>query len=251
VVNLKKLDSADPVLGEEQITRIVDFDPLFFWQYHDVNVISSADYETALIASHYASILDAPLLFADDNKFQDQIKDIVNKHNIVVGNIDSRILDELEKRSRILEQLNVEDVQKKIIELTKPNNFILLNPEDQDDSCSIRSDTSANFMDYCGRTSLLSPILASTKKGMLMPVHENNPTNIDNEFKNQLENYGLTKMPNQYLTIMSTPGIIPIAKPLSVSIKYTDKSGYIRFKKLKMETSEELDNRLYGWWSAG
>jgi len=186
---------ANPELGvgisEERIKRIRVDDYLSYWQdFNDVVYVEN-DYETALIASVYASLIDAPLVIKNTN-----FGSALNFKNVIcVGDVDIQCD----------EHYDLAGLQEKYADLTNTDKVIIVNPNDLNIFYSIpeimikactaigfecdfkpeKSNEAINNL-YIG-TSLASPILASAKHEIIITINDRDYKVVNNHIKNEVE----------------------------------------------------------------
>ncbi len=204
------LTSAAPTgagLSASQVMHITPDEYLTYWKNSDIAVISGNDYETALAASVYASLRNAPLIIDGGT-----VKSLpASMYKICVGTVSADC-----KEHYTLEQLQAEYINK-----TNTDKVILANPADlgifvQEELVPNRSTGSLHKI--YSKTSLLSPILASAKHELLLTLslaqlpdttQEQQITDranlIDIFLQKKLNSLNVS---TGYLTIMSTPDAI-------------------------------------------
>jgi len=201
---------------------------LSYWDfYNSIIVVDYDNYEDGLIASHYAAISNAPLLFLNEDNIELYGNVFSNKFVTVVGDVDCSVMDMISENSNAYETLTQEDLQLRIIGITNPDKAIIVNPED----ISIHRNhpfvygDNAFFTRIYGQTSLLSPYLSTAKEEIIIPIKEKgkiitagNPDcqSYTNSFVyfDRLINYNLMKYLDGYpefLTILASPIAIPDA----------------------------------------
>jgi len=173
---------AEPLLGaglsEEKIQRIRTEEYLSYWEYYKDVVYVEDDYELALLASTYASLINAPLLI---NGYNDNV-DLSGRNIICVGN----------PAAECNEKYSLEELQQKYMESTNTDMFILVNPDDLNikNAWALTPDKSANkVIELYSEDSLASPILASAKHELILPVKSTDYQEIDNFFMSKLNEY--------------------------------------------------------------
>ncbi|MCK5017713.1 MAG: TPM domain-containing protein [Candidatus Peribacteraceae bacterium] len=136
---------------------------------YDSVVLSEDDYATGLLASHFASYTNSPLVFSADD-----LKNYYYEKLYCIGNVKHSDCDK--KYSFV----NIEGVQKFLRKTTKTDKVILVNPIDiEDGSCEqIPWETQFGKLEksHCG-DSIISPLLASVKNELIVPI-ENEPLDV-------------------------------------------------------------------------
>lgn len=144
-------------LKQSQIQKITKEDYLSYWRGYENVVYVENNYELALVASTYASLINAPLLIEDYN---DKI-DLFNKEIICVGNININCS----------KKYNLKELQEEYIKITNTDKIILVNPDDlilkiygeiypKNSPNSVRT--------LFNKISLSAPILASAKQEIIL-----------------------------------------------------------------------------------
>ncbi|MBL7058908.1 hypothetical protein ISS08_00435 [Candidatus Pacearchaeota archaeon] len=206
---------------------------LDFWaEYKDVVYVEN-NYELSLLASSYASLINAPLIIQGYN---DNI-DLLQKNVICVGN-PTPICDE---------QYNLEELQDKYLEMTQTNKIILINSGDWDITLSTTTPfetdkCNEDIFELYSNTSLASQILDSAKHELILSANSQDYVSIDQFLENKIESLGIDA---NYLTIMSSPDAIQMSKNEKDDIWFeVDNSIYGR---LGDETFQKLSvGRIFG-----
>ena len=205
---LDNLLIAEPALGagllENQIQRINSSDYLFYWEDFKNIVYVEEDYELALLASTYASLINSPLIIQGSASDLDGV--FLNKTLICVGTV-NRACDE---------QYSLEQLQQKYVDKIDTDKIILVNPNDLGIFMAenFQPDKSINkIYEIYSKTSLASSILASAKHELLIGYA--NETYLDDEnalfldIDLYLENKFNSLVVPEYLTIISSHLAIP------------------------------------------
>lgn len=214
------IDSSDlgAGLGNNQIQRISINDYFSYWNSFDEAVYVENNYELALLASVYASFINAPLIIQGTNL---DSKDIFSNRKIIcIGSVSP-------VGSICSEQYNLEQLQKKYVDETNTDKIILVNPNDL--NLDLKSGGFSSLNKLYGSNSLSSTFLAAAKSELLVTVKYSNIEKIDNELKSVIKNGGISP---KYLTIIAAPNAIPQSKKIG--------EGEFGDKRL------EVDNMVYG-----
>jgi len=198
-------------LQEEQIKKI-DFDLtnyLSYWASFDKVVYVEDNYELALLASTYASLLNAPLIIKGTEL--DTNESFENKKIICVGSV-------FPAGNSCSEQYNLEQLQQKYINMTNTDKIILVNPNDLDIKVNeeFQPEKSAYpISELYSKTSLSAPILASAKHELIIG-YVNDAAYLESEINAifldidlYLENKFNSLVRPEYLTIISSHLAIP------------------------------------------
>ncbi|MFH1225563.1 MAG: C25 family cysteine peptidase [Candidatus Diapherotrites archaeon] len=220
--NLLMLDSEYGArLTEGQVQRISPADYFAYWKAFDTVVLTDYDnYEAALLASAYASYINAPLIFVNGGNLDEYKNVIGGRHVIIVGQADSATQSYINSNSAGAEQYSLEQMQKKYAELTNTNKLILVNPDDLDikevlddyDGYGIYSHI--HVYEIYGRNSLAAPFLASAKHELILSTRSANYMDVDAFIDSSIEALGADV---EYLTI--------VASPNAIGMDYLDEGG--------------------------
>ena len=170
---------AAPELGAglqiEQLQRINSEDYLSYWQKFEEVIYVEDNYELALLASTYASLINAPLIIHGTSL--DKIETFSGKEVICIGSgSPSGSSCSKQYDLRTLQQKYVEKVNE--IDTEKLNKFIVVNSRDIDFVGAINyvprdliTEKSGDTMHYLfKKDSLIAPILASAKHEVIIPL---------------------------------------------------------------------------------
>jgi hypothetical protein len=200
-------------LSQNQLQRMSNNDYFSYWkEFRDVVYVED-NYETALMASTYASLMNAPLIIKGYN---DNI-DLSKKNVICVGSVipksgQCNILDSFDVNKDNKYQL--EELQKKYVEKTKTDKIILVNPNDlnifyNEEMVAIK--TKDVISELYSKASLSAPILASAKHEVIINTDEKDPI----EIKKGIIKITLLEPKMEYLTILSSPDVLPMSKKMN------------------------------------
>lgn len=185
-------------LSVDQIEKINSNDYLFYWESFDKIVYVEDDYELALLASTYASLINSPLII--QGTLHDSEGVLFGREVICVGSVSP----DGSSCSKIysLEQLRQEYRKK-----TGTDKVVLVNPTDWDVyyTSYFNPSKSYPFYNLYAKTSLVSPILASAKHQLLLSTTKTSYPDIDSFLKPELQGMN-------YLTIMGSTYVIPHKK---------------------------------------
>jgi len=183
---LANLFVAEPELGagllQEQISSITPEDYLSYWESYKDIVYVEDDYELALLASTYASLINAPLIIKGTQL--DSESTFSNKNIICVGSVNP-IEAECNK------QYSLEQLQQKYVDETNTDKIILVNPNDLNIKVSepFQPEKTGNIiLELYSKTSLASPILASAKHEVIFTAN-GNYEEIDLALKQNIKNF--------------------------------------------------------------
>ncbi|MBU1103277.1 MAG: hypothetical protein KJ600_01840 [Nanoarchaeota archaeon] len=187
-----------------------------YWvDYLDVVYVQD-DYDLALVASVYASLLNAPLII--EGSELDLPENFQNKHVICVGSV-------VPTSGSCGEKYSLQELQQEYIDRTNTNKIILVNPNDlniyKDEEYSPEKG-GGPINNLVERTSLSAPFLASAKHELILTVQNAGYQEVDNSFKAQLLNLQIEP---EYLTIIAAPPAIEM---------------------FNYSTKNEVDNSVYG-----
>jgi hypothetical protein len=167
-------------VSQENIQRISVKNYLDYWEsYKDVVYVEN-NYTKALMASTYASLLNAPLIIQGTKSEYDI--NFERKNIICIGSTNRRCD----------ENYNLEQLQQKYIDKTNTDKVILVNPDDLDISVAewFQPDKSINpIYEIYSKTSLASPILASAKHEVVLSTTARDYEDIDIFIEEKLNEY--------------------------------------------------------------
>lgn len=214
-------------LRSDQIKRITLNDYFSYWSSFIDIVYVEDNYKLALLASTYASLINAPLVIK--NTALDSENIFKERRVICIGSV-SPI------GSQCFEQYNLEQLQQKYFEKTNTNKVILVNPDDLNikriaSYIPFIPDKSSELTTIYTKDSLAAPILASAKHELIIPIQSTDYNVIDQKFTSELNKYFDVANENKpFLTIIASPDAIPAYK--SYSCIYANRI--------------EVDGRIYG-----
>lgn len=209
---LNNLLVASPELGAglniAQIERVYSENYLDYWENYGNVVYVEDNYELALLASTYASLINAPLII--EGTGLDIDSNFENRNVICIGNVNRNCN----------ENYNLEQLQQKYVDLTNTDKIILVNPNDLNIKVEEESmeeeifpptpEKSTNRVsEFYSRSSLVAPILASAKYEIIISTDYVTYQEIDNFIEDEINNLNLNP---SYLTIVSSPEAIPFAR---------------------------------------
>ena len=233
-------------LQQDQIQRIYTEDYIDYWSSFSSVVYVEDNYTLGLLASTYASLINAPLVIQGSNL--DNSNTFFGRDIICVGDVSPPA------GNRCSETYTLAQLQSKYVQKTGTDKLIVVNPSDfaprevvyyYSTNASEQSNFPLYFVPSTGdgiyqiytKTSLIAPILASSKHELLVSVdderdidpngnyydlgtsdhqdysqryytsdYQNSYTSIGNFIHSQLSGMN-------YLTIMASPYAIPIFEP--------------------------------------
>ena len=170
-----------PSIGEENMKRISVSDYLSYWKSFNDIVYVEDDYTAALMASTYASLINAPLIIQGTGL---DVSEVFEGRNVIcVGSVNFNCD----------ERYNLEQLQRKYFEETETKKFILVNPSDLNSATlndELQPERSAEkIKQLYTKTSLSAPILASAKHELIITTNENGYTAIDNDLKSKIHEF--------------------------------------------------------------
>ena len=181
--------------------EIITADDYFsFWEEFKDIVYVEANYEKSLLASTYASLINAPLIIKgtsadDENTFQ-------GREAILVGSVSCP------SGATCKEKYSLEQLQQKYVEETNTDKIILVNPNDL--SIKVTENfspekSSGSISELYSKTSLAAPILASGKQELIISIASTNYQTVDSFIENKISSLGINA---EYLTIVASPDAI-------------------------------------------
>ena len=214
-----------------------------YWSTLNVYVLSEDEYSTALMASVYASLLDAPLILQG---YYD-VDELYHKSVYLVGDFTDDEVEALRSGGvNILSRLTLNQLRRNYVAATGTNKLILVNPLDlwTNHRRDYVTDEGGTVSYLFGKHSLAAPFLAADKKEVIISIPSSSYPEIDAYVKESFE----TLMPGsglKYLTIMATPEAIPIARanvPNPVAIN----GGTIYYQGQRYIDTDIVMNNLRG-----
>ncbi len=175
-------------LSLEQIQRINVNDYMNYWDSFDTLVYVEDNYELALMASTYASLINAPLIIQGTAK--DSADVFSGREVLCVGSVTPT-------GTSCTETYNLEQLQKKYKSKTNTDKIILVNS----------NDLNWSLQTFRIKASLISPILASAKHELIISTTTNNSEEINSHLKHKMQEIFNYKV--KYLTIIAPDEIIP------------------------------------------
>jgi len=202
----KELDNlliAEPEIGaglkENQIQIITNDDYLYYWESFGTVLYVEDNYELALLASTYASLINVPLIIKGTE--YDSVDTFTGRNVICVGSVSPA-------GSSCSEQYTLEQLQQKYADETNTDKIILVNSDDLDiyhtditydkiteeeiPSGFTPEKSSADIFKLYAKNSLAAPILASAKHELILPINSeisNDPNKIRNFLKFKINNF--------------------------------------------------------------
>jgi len=243
-------------LSSSQLQRVSFSDYISYWQNYSEVVYVEDNYELALMASTYASLINAPLIIK--NSDLDVLGSFEGRKIICVGNVNRNCNQEY----------TLEELQQKYVNETQTDKIILVNSEDLNIKVSEKfqpKKSSGSIFEIYGKTSLASPILASAKHEVILSITENDFDNIDKFIKNEMtrllpgligksreieslpsfsQNSFLTDGLNSLYFFFSSPNKLKKED----SLIYLHYSGRILSYDLSSKESEYLSTSQYNLW---
>ena len=229
---LDNLLVAEPELGAglsgDQIQRIGVENYLDYWSSYGDVVYVEDDYELALLASTYASLINAPLVIEGSEPVG---LDMVGRNVACVGSPTGMSCDE---------QYGLEELQQKYVEMTDTDKIILVNPNDLDikvDEVFLPEKSPNPIYEIYSGTSLVAPILASAKQELILTNSLEESIDFTDQMRNNIissdilirDKIILYDFNPKYLTIMATPSVIPDSERLfTKSIQSNERLGVDR-----------------------
>jgi hypothetical protein len=164
--------------------------PLDYWTTVDTVVYVEDDYETALLAATYASLINAPLLIEGYN---DHLY-LGNKHVIAVGDV----------YPVAPERYTLESLRHKYLAATATDKILITNPDLTRCLGEYKSTILPNnsIEQLFGGTSLAAPILAAARQELLLTVKASDSTTVDRKLEEFITQSGIKP---HYLTILASP----------------------------------------------
>lgn len=196
-----------PLGGAVSTIRNIGKEDYFsFWETFDTLVYVQDNYEMALSAASYASLINAPLVIQGTSSDTSTI--FSGRRIICIGNV-------APAGSSCAESYTLQQLNQKYKDETQTNRIILINPNDYDIFTYQYSWSSINkniIYDINDRTSIEAPVLASAKHELILSTNQTDSISVDASLKDSVRQYYGTLNNLMYLTIMAAPKAIEFRK---------------------------------------
>ena len=206
-------------LSASSLSRITKDDYLSYWSTITSVVFVQNDYETALMATTYASLIDAPLIIQGTS--YDTLSTYTGRKVICVGT-------STPSGAACSESYSISQLRAKYQSIANTDKLIITNPKDMATYVNVTVmrltfRTNDKIWKYFAYTSMASPILAASRQELLVTVNSadmnsikqtvsdsvntympsivNNPSGVPNIFNSSLSVYG-------YLTMFGSPMVM-------------------------------------------
>ncbi|MFH1066187.1 MAG: C25 family cysteine peptidase [Nanoarchaeota archaeon] len=221
---VRREDLTPPLRGidlmPDWLTRISPEDYTRYWSSYNTVIVCEDNYQFGLLASVYAAYINAPLFF--EGRIPADI-DLSGKRIITVGRTSYTGV----------ERYNIEQLERRLLELYPTDKIILTNPND----LTIRLTkeipqpyttllNGAQIEETYSKTSLSAPFLAVGKNEFILTTGNTEVTAIKADITAKITRYSLNP---KYLTIMASPPAIQMER-------FSDDWDWY----------EEVDNHIYG-----
>ena len=182
---LTNLLIAEPELGaglsieNNQIQTISADNYLSYWKSFDKVVYVQDNYELALLASTYASLINAPLIIKGTDYDTEYV--FTGREIVCIGSVSPT-------GNSCTESYNLEELQQKYVDETNTDKIILINPDDLYIKVveEFTPEKSGNpIYEIYSKTSLAAPILASAKHKLVIFTKNNGYREVDSDFTNR------------------------------------------------------------------
>jgi len=185
-------------LIQGQIQRITPNNYTSYWSNYDDVVLVEDAYELALIASAYASLINAPLVIEEEGF------DFNGKNVIVVGNATCP-----QGASGCTYFNTKEQLEEEYISLTDTDKIVLVNYNDLNISLLERNfypqRSNKPIYNIYTKNSLAAPFLASAKHELIISTNSIEYDQVDSFIDNKIDSLGINP---EYLTIVASPNTI-------------------------------------------
>ena len=198
-------------------------DAINYWKKYNDVVYTEDNYELALMASTYASLINAPLIIQNYNSNIN----LTNKNVICIGNVNLKCN----------KNYNLDTLQKKYFKETHTDKIVLANPKDLDIKVNENFVTEKNsnpISQLYSKTSLSAPFLASAKHELLLTTSNSDYQSVETFLTNKINQFNI---PANFLTIIASPLAIQMTRPC-VKPDFCFQDGQQKFK--------EVDSNIYG-----
>ena len=183
-------------LSSTQIQRLSSAELFNYWESFDSLVYVQDDYELSLLASTYASLINAPLVIEGEEL--DLSSTFSGRKIICVGEV-------VPSENSCSETYNLDSLRDKYKSLTNTDKIILVNSKDlfsfQEDFFYLEK-SYGEIQELYFKDSLTAPILASARHELIIST--------DKTYYKDISNLILPKLSGmKYLTILASPSILP------------------------------------------
>jgi len=238
------LVSVPPVgagLQSSQIRNIAQEDYFSFWQSFDKVVYVQDNYELALLAATYASLINTPLIIQGTSSDTSNV--FAGKNVICVGSVSPA-------GSTCSEIYTLEQLRQKYKQDTATNKIILVNPNDyaQYISTSYYTLKTGTVFDPYRSTSISAPFLAAAKQELILSKNSTDYLAIDNFLKSSVNNLYGTLNTTLFLTIMGAPSAIPYRLQEEPINGY---EGYENYRSLDATQYADINHNFMPDWYVG
>jgi len=206
----------------KDIKKASQEDYLKFWnKFEEVVIVGYNQYESGLIASSFASLINAPLIFINSGNMKSYEQYIAEKTVYVVGTHDGVVLDLVDREAKERKDYSNKELQSEYLKLTKTDKVIITNPEDLNIKVTSNFETEKTgdkINNLYTKTSITSPILSAGKDELIITTKSNSIGNIRSKIgEASLFVESETDKKMQYLTIVGDPRSIPMSSSSDVS----------------------------------
>ncbi len=174
-----------------------------YWSSFKDIIYVENNYELALLASTYASLINSPLIIQGTSL--DSFGVFYGRAVILVGNVNCPT------GATCNEQYNLEQLQGKYVEKTNTDKIILVNPNDLNIKVTetlYPEKSSGSISELYSKNSLAAPILASAKHEVILSTPKINYQQVDQFIEEKINNLNLNP---KYLTIVANPNAIEMS----------------------------------------
>ena len=198
---LADLFTAKPEFGAgiNSIQKITEEDYIKYWQQYNDIVYVENNYKLSLVASTYASLINAPLVI--ENSELSKSVNFEGKNVTCVGNVDKNCN----------KKFSVKQLQQEYISKTqKRDKVLLVNHEDLSisQSAQFEPEKSGTIQNIYGKHSLSAPVLASAKHEIIISTASYEVNSVDTFIEKKISELGLSP---EYLTIVAAPNAIAMS----------------------------------------
>ncbi|MEM0475685.1 MAG: hypothetical protein QW343_02735 [Candidatus Norongarragalinales archaeon] len=220
-------------LKASEIRRIQPSDFTSFWRrYDDVVAVDYYDYAGALVASEWASLINAPLVFVSG--MRGVVDSLKGKNVFFVSSADGAngcsgescpesYYPALEAAAGAIERLSVQEVQEEYVARTNTRRVVLVHPRDKSvflEGEELTPERGGGIVrKLMGEHSLAAPFLAAAKKEVIILSHAPSPSASPNEnfdFVRAEIAVALDRLfwergrVPQYLTVAASPEVVTV-----------------------------------------
>lgn len=190
----------------------------------EVVVVDYDNYETALMASVFASYKHVPLLLLHEGNMEYYLNLVVDRHMYRDNGLDLTVANYLYNQlgTGTVEEFTLSKLQKMYVNQTRTNKAVLVNPDDTGEEMAVQEDFTPDkspgtqISKLYHRTSMVAPILASARQQVIIECSSQDYAVVAEDIKEAIQTFedhvGSIGFAIEYLTIVAAPNAVPMAR---------------------------------------